>query len=526
MNLEEEWASAKVDVSQEWENANPSTSVEPSGISKVIGSVPGRLVAGAVRQPLGLAQVIGNLTPGMQKFSGGGDDLNRSLQQLEETKKRGGLEGYDFAGLTGEIASTAATLPQLGLKTATTLGSKVLQGAGIGGALGFSTPVTDGGEDFASQKALQTGIGTATGGAVPAAISGLKLLGKGALDVGNLFLPKGAERIANKYIDTILGSEKSNVAKALSESSELVSGSKPTAAEVVSPTTGASPLVALQSIVSKTPGGISAEFGKRKMDQEVARLAARTSLNESTAPLREKALKLANVGGGVNIEPIIKKIGELQSKPDAQALTLVKKSLASIKDDINSLAKENGKIDAEVLYGVRKQISKTIKGFSKETSTFDKKLTAGIESDVNKIIDSAIENSGGVGWKKYLAEYSKGKAAIDADILRSKNAYKPLQKTDLRGGVEIAEGSRAHVPNLLSRPAMIVNAILRYGGKSVEPEVDAVLARKLLNPAQMAKEMTPAEKSELLKALMFLKNPSRVAPPIIANESSLFADEK
>lgn len=96
-----------------------------------------------------------------------GDRVNPAIAQKEaeytQQRQAVGSEGFDFARLGGNIASpvnmAAARIPF----AASTMG-RVGQGAAMGGAGAAMQPITDGGESFWTDKAMQTSAGAAVGG--------------------------------------------------------------------------------------------------------------------------------------------------------------------------------------------------------------------------------------------------------------------------------------------------------------------------------------------------------------------------
>ena len=342
------------------------------------------------------------------------------------------------------------------------------------------------------------------GGMVPTAAQTVaKPFAKYGGELLDLIRQSGPENIVNRYTSKIVGEK--NLPELIDQAfnaRELVPGAKPTLAEVVSGTPSGSPLVAQQRITSQTPGGASAQFGQRKSEQEAAIQAAISERGAVTAPMREQALAGANKAGplkpfGVQTEPIITRIDELASVPGDRASEVVKKTLNSIRDKISENANQFGIVDARDLYTIRKEIGNVIQMHSKENSSWDKKMTSGLERNIQKSIDDAIETAGGIGWKNYLQEFSKRSGAIEAEQARQQAAYAPAQKTNLQGGINITNEQQAHLPNLLSRPAMLANYAMRMMGAGVEKKVDAVNALRELNPEEFAKafsKLSPEEK--------------------------------
>lgn len=348
--------------------------------------------------------------------------------------------------------------------------------------------------------------------------------GKIVSDVANLFLPKGAERIVDQYQRRIVGDvAQQKLADALKSAKEIIPGSKPTAAEAVAHIPEGSPIIAHQKIVAATPGGISGKFGQRFIDQETARTAAEAARKAATDPLREAALKSANQHGGVNAGMIVENIEKMASVPGQRASDVVNKTLTSVKEKLSSLTDDAGKINAEDLYTVRKEIGNVIRTHSKETANFDKRLASKLQGDIQKNIDDAIESSGGKGWKDYLEEYSKRTKDIEADIARSNLVKKPLQKTMLQGGVNVAEETRTHIPQLLSRPAMLANALMRSLGKGIEPRVDAITAERYLNPqllAEVFSKSSSPQSSAIMRMLLEQEARNQTIPrAFFANQS-------
>lgn len=493
--------------------AQETVNVTPAEL--IAGSAPVRFAMGAASPFLGLAQ-LGARNPisralGQDKF------LDETLRDVEGMKRRGmkalgndsvseavGLDDTtDVAGLAGTVMSAPALKVAKALSAPASAAKRIAQGSAVGGGFGASTPVTEEG-DFATQKAVQTGLGAAVGAAIPAGGELLKAGGRSVRDTLDLVLPGGAERIATRYQRSLVGNENRDlVADALRNARELVPGAKPTAAEAVAHLPAGSPVIAQQRITAAQPGGTSAKFGERAIEQKNAITAAIEARNVATKPMREAALAGANAGG-VKAQSVTDGIDATLSKPGIRASDVVSRTLNSVKEKIASFTDDGGTINADDLYTIRKEIGNTIKTHAKDTANWDKKLTSGLERDIQKGMDDAIEAAGGKGWKDYLATFSEKSKGIEADLARKKAMLKPAQRTNVAGGLNVAEETRAHLPNMLSRPAMIANAILRYAGAGVEPRVDKVMAEQFLNPVELAKALqtaTPAQR-KVIEAML------------------------
>lgn len=121
-------------------------------------------------------------------------------------------------------------------------------------------------------------------------------------------------------------------------------------------------------------------------------------------------------------------IGAIDSKlgqPGLRASSNVTKVLQAVKDDIANLtAKGGGVIDANDLYTLRKEgINERIMQIMGQTDPkISAKVTRKVLSEVRPLIDDAIEQAGGTGWRDYLKTYSQGMQAIDQKAMAAQAA--------------------------------------------------------------------------------------------------------
>lgn len=104
-------------------------------------------------------------------------------------------------------------------------------------------------------------------------------------------------------------------------------------------------------------------------------------------------------------EPLLASLDATLRAPGNRASDMIQKTVGGVRDKIAALVDENGVVNAKDLYTVRKELGNTIQNMSKETGNWDKKLAAGLQTQVQKAIDEAIEKSGGSGWRDYLRTY-------------------------------------------------------------------------------------------------------------------------
>jgi hypothetical protein len=482
--------------------------------SQVLGAMQGVEKKPMAFGPAGIPMIIGNAIRQQLGIPG----ADESLRGFDAMKKRG-MEAYgndrvseavgldedtDVVGTLGATMSPAALKVVKALKADPTAMGRIAQGTGLGAGFGAVAPVTEG-EDYEGTKGAQIATGAAVGAAIPGTIEGGKAVAGGIRNVANLFTDKGAGRILTSYQNRIIGDKgRDEVIAALKSSREPVPGYKPTAAEAVANVPAGSPIIAHQKLTAGTPGGPSGDFGQRVLDQKAALEQAVKARGAATGPMRESALSSANMGG-VKSDAVTSGIDATLGKPGIRASKVVDKTLNSVKEDIAKFTDETtGVIDANDLYTIRKEIGNTIKTHAKDTANWDKKLTAGLERDVQKAIDDAIEAAGGAGWKDYLREFTERSAGMESAKAAVKAAAKPAQRTNLGGGVNVAEESRVHLPQMLSRPMMIANAVMKRIGSGVEPRLDAEAARRYLNPQELAKalETMPPQQQSVISALL------------------------
>jgi len=381
-------------------------------------SIPGRMIQGAADMPVGAMQ-LGMNAVGM------GDTANREIQSINQRTEalRGPNAGFDFARVGGNIGTAIA----LGApKAAAGIGGRILQGMGLGGAYGAASPVTDAGEDsgdFWSKKAGQTAIGATIGGIIPGITGTISAGARTARNLVDPWLPGGAQRAAVRTAETAAGPRAKAVADALRNFKPAVPGERVGAGEAAAKA-GSAEFSALQRIAAERRPSEFADMSRvtnqarqgaiRGIGQDEAALAAaKAARNATTAPVRDAALREANIVG-VYPDRLIRQIRGIESQPGLRASEVVTKSLGEIKDKIAGLRKnEFGFVNPQDLYTIRKELGNTITKFAGETKNWDQRLTSGLQRQLQGYIDDAITAAGGKGWKDYLSTYAQQSLPID-----------------------------------------------------------------------------------------------------------------
>lgn len=114
--------------------------------------------------------------------------------------------------------------------------------------------------------------------------------------------------------------------------------------------------------------------------------------------------------------------------------------------------------------------------------------------------------------------------AVLADLQR-KARYEGLARGTNLGGTEVVEsGGSVHLPNLLSRPAMIANFVLKKLGRGADDRINEIAAKQYLDPkvlAEALKDVSPSRRQIVMQEIIRrMRSPSGVAAPVVAGNYS------
>lgn len=455
---------------------------ERSTAEKIAGDPLMRLAVGAAEPVQGAVQRMsekgfGSVFP-MLSFA-----AKMARPKLDEsfadTKKmaRGDDKSTDFMGIAGNVMSPASLAAGKIAIPASLLGKTAL-GAGAGAGGGLLAPAAN-----ADEARKNAGIGAAVGGALPPLIVGGAKLASASMDglvrpMADLFAKQGPQNILNRYIrgDKVVGEH--NLPKMIAaarNATEILPGGKPTVADAVAGMPEGSPLSALQGI-SATTAIANPRFGQRILDQTDAITNAEKSRSAMSA-----------VNYGKAFDPSLHKL-----KPDAELASLVADPyFQSAVPTAAKVAQARGLNEAdnltEILHTVKMGLDKKLKPGFGEVG-IDNAERGAILDLKKKLTAWLVKNNS--DYKVGRDEHAAASKLIDDYTKRQELAAKPLQATNLGGGINIAEETRPHLPNLLSRPAMMLNWAMRKAGGGVEPRVDKALADMMLDPSKFADEMS------------------------------------
>lgn len=107
-------------------------------------------------------------------------------------------------------------------------------------------------------------------------------------------------------------------------------------------------------------------------------------------------------------------ISGVANKPEFAGNDLLAGAAKNVAEDIAKWTNGGGVIDAKALDAIRKNsVNAAIQQMRPGAdATTQRNLAAGVLSKIKPLIDDAIESAGGVGYRQYLANYSKGMQKI------------------------------------------------------------------------------------------------------------------
>ena len=143
----------------------------------------------------------------------------------------------------------------------------------------------------------------------------------------------------------------------------------------------------------------------------------------------------------LNAPALVTKIKSVATNPEFAGNDVMSTAVKNVADDIAKWTTSGGLIDAVALDAIRKNsVNAAIRQLNPGAdATTQRNLAAGVLSKLKPIIDDAIESAGGVGYKDYLAAYSKGMASIAEQKLAGKALE--LFRTNKKEFLNLVEGN-------------------------------------------------------------------------------------
>jgi hypothetical protein len=501
------------------------------------------------------------------------DPLGIAARAGKEMLYRGGEaigldpRSWDIAGGMGSTVASGGILNKLA--PAATLGKQVLQGTGVGAGLGLVNPNA---KDLGA-NVENAALSAALGAIIPAStVAAAKALGWGYdVATGKLF-----QKQAGKILREVAGEDVNALAAAGRAAAPELTGAQ-AAADI--PNTQLQALGELasgrntgnvfskkaalakqdaQSVLNSLAGGAT------QAETALARKGTKAALGTITTPMREA--ELAAAAPSLDTSAISSSINTKLTDPAIGVSDVNKRVLTAVKRKIEDwTAKNGGVINPVALYEIRKNtVSEVIdRLIDKADPKASAKYGAKLLSEINPLIDDAIEAAGGTGWRQYLSTYSEGlkdierqkMASVLSDLYRKKSYDKfraiiegndtkavtdvfgpgnvdiktlmgdkmlPLQKisddlkrtsemTDLakQGAIGLkdilsSDAAKWRLPALFSRVATVTNKVLDGLEFKVNRATFAALEKGMQSGKSMAdliKSLPTSQQDEVLRAL-------------------------
>jgi hypothetical protein len=358
------------------------------------GSPIARTVKGAVVDPaLAVNQLLASSGLFGQDVKQGATQLVRDVESAtQQGRARVGSEGFDPFQLVGNVVSPVNRLVGAGqaLQAPGLLGAAT-RSAGTGAALGALAPVDAPVEQFGEKKLEQMALGAVLGPILEGGVNALS-------SFAGLFkglTKQGREDVMREQLNTLAGPERSRVIDALRDAKELVTGSRPTAADAIADIPSAVELAAAQRKLASQPG-IAGKFAERTVERQAARVRALDDIAGTeaqraaveakrgavTGPRRETALDLNEI------------VGTTLGNIDRQANQTVSRLIQQVKETLPPLQQTSAafKITTGEMQAASKDAAKALKK-AQIDSLEQNGVFPLLASDITSQLDKAIKGT-------------------------------------------------------------------------------------------------------------------------------------
>jgi hypothetical protein len=376
--------------------AAPAPQAEVSTMERMFGagSPIARTVKGAIVDPaLAVNQLLASSGLFGQDIKQGATQLVRDVESAtQQGRARVGSEGFDPFQLVGNVISPvnrlvggAQALQAPGLLGAAT------RSAGTGAALGALAPVNAPVEQFGEKKLEQMALGAVLGPILEGGVNALS-------SFAGLFKglsAQGRQDVLREQLNTLAGPDRSRVIDALRDAKELVTGSRPTAADAIADIPSAVELAAAQRKLASQPG-IAGKFAERTVERQAARVRAVDNIAGTeaqraaveakrgavTGPMRETALDLNEIAGAT--------LGNI----DRQANQTVNRLIQQVKENLPPLQQTSAgfKLTTEELRAASKDAANNLKK-AQIDSLEQNGVFPLLATDITRQLDKAIKGT-------------------------------------------------------------------------------------------------------------------------------------
>lgn len=489
------------------------------------GSPIARTIKGAVVDP---ALAVNQLLASSGLFGG---EIKKGATQLvsdvekatQEGRARVGSTGFDPYQLLGNVVSPVNRL--VGVTQAPLAGqgiaANIARSGGTGAALSAFQPVNAPVDQFAEQKLGQMATGFVLG---PVVEGGVKAVG-GLLNTLKGLTPSGREEFMQRQLNELTGPDRTKVIEALRDAQEIVTGSRPTAAQAISDIPSAIQLAAAQNKLAAKPK-VAGGFEERLVEQQAARArelqsiagteAQRASViakrEEVTTPMREAALEQTNLAGPIFTKlekEISDKFNSLAAAEQTSGMTglaaTIQKSLAEkgrpgwlSAGDIASEAAGRAKAYKELAGTLRGEAQlKQFQLNSLEQNGFFPLRASDLTDQLDKAIRGTVSDE-----SKAVLQGIRDKVASKADengLLNSRDVYENIRKISnqdvakmLNRGEQYASGG---IPQ---QAAKALGSAKQFIDASLNKSSDGLWSKYLNSYADYSKKLNRMEVGDYL----------------------------
>lgn len=478
-----------------------------------VGAIPGALAGGGA---MALVQMIDKL--------GGTDYINKAMDALgmpraqsdAEKIAAGGMDAVaNLAGMGGALATGAKAfggVPGAVMKeSAEALAASPVSAAASAAGAGMAGEAAEQGGAGPNEKLAAEVAGSLV---APAAIGGAAAIGRGvrrvAGDVGHAVgaafgRQKSVERLTGDAVQSLVKDDPEQIRLALQNATTHIRAggreATPTVAEALAERNLQIPdkqigggLIKLQELISGRRGVEDVLPSKVKLNADILEEYLKT-LGQETSVLRERVFKAAREGTpglqsrstppviGVDPQYVNRVIKFTMADRAVEGHSLARSILRAVEKDLNQVSRNSqGRIDVEVMQGIRDSASRHYKRLLKENVTSADAVSMKALKRVKDSIDDAIEQSGAVGWKQYIKAFERGMKPVDAHMERLRAAAGISKGVQGTAPEALVEETLPQIPTLLHRPTMVVNFALRLIGKDASDQVTRELANRLADP--------------------------------------------
>ena len=200
----------------------------------------------------------------------------------------------------------------------------------------------------------------------------------------------------------------------------------------------------------QAPGRYTYMGELEKKAEQVAQQAANASLPFGEASKFAQAASDSLAAHGLKpltVDSIVSGIRKTLANPEFAGNKDIERVLLSVGDDIAKWTQNGGIIDGRALDSIRKNsvntaVNQLSQGMEPAAA---KQLAANVSRRIAPMIEDAITNAGGTGYKQYLQDFAQGRQLIDQQKLGAKALE--LFKTNKPEFVRLVEGNSPDTVN-------------------------------------------------------------------------------